>query len=376
MFWHARTHYTRHMGMSITPSTGPAATLPDGRQLRQRLLTAAAVVALAGAAVAALPGLSGVRERFASASPGWLAAILLLELASCLAFVAVFRGVFCRRLGWRSSYHLGMAAQGTNVLLPAGGASGLALGAWVLNHIGVPGRELGVRSVAFFVLTSAVNFGTAAVVGAALALGVLAGGGPLLLTAGPALLAALAMLVVATSPRVLPEPRGANGRADRLLGAVHGALSDGVREAGRLLASGNPLIVAGAIGYMFFDVAALGAAFAAVATLPSIGLLLLAYVLGQLGGLLPVPGGVGGADGGLIAALVIYGIPLAEAAAAVLAYRAFQLGLPAVLGTLAATRLPGVLNERLDRNVPMREPLVGPAPLAVAPSAAAGVPVA
>ena len=363
------------MGMSIAPSTGPAGTLPDGRHLRQRLAAAAATVALAGAAVAALPGLSGVRERFASASPGWLAAILVLELGSCLAFVAVFRGVFCPRLGWTSSYHLGMAAQGTNVLLPAGGASGLALGAWVLNHMGVSGRQLGIRSVAFFVLTSAVNFGTAAVIGAALALGLLAGGVPLLLTAGPALLAAIAMAAVAAIPK-LPQLRRAGGRAHRVFVSVHGALNDGVREAGRLLASGNPLVVAGALGYMAFDVAALGAAFAAVATLPSIGLLLLAYVLGQLGGLLPVPGGVGGADGGLIAALVIYGIPLGEAAAAVLAYRAFQLGLPAVLGTLAATRLPRVFNERMDGGEPVREPLIVPAPLTVGAGVGSRLPVA
>ena len=64
-------------------------------------------------------------------------------------------------------------------------------------------------------------------------------------------------------------------------------------------------------------------------------MLLLAYVVGQLGDLIPLPGGVGGADGGLIAALVLYGTPLSSAAAAVLAYRAFQLGLPALLGGLA-----------------------------------------
>ncbi len=116
---------------------------------------------------------------------------------------------------------------------------------------------------------------------------------------------------------------------------------------------------------MCFDVAALGAAFAALGSLPPIGVLLLAYVLGQLGGLLPLPGGVGGADGGLIAALAVYGIPLAEAAAAVLAYRAFQLGLPALLGTLAVTRMPDVLAIRLDG-----EEITGNAGAARAPVAA------
>jgi uncharacterized membrane protein YbhN (UPF0104 family) len=95
-------------------------------------------------------------------------------------------------------------------------------------------------------------------------------------------------------------------------------------------------------------VAALAATFAAIGAVPPVGVLLLAYVVGQLGNLIPLPGGVGGADGGLIAALVLYGTPLSGAAAAVLAYRAFQLGLPALLGGLAVLRLPGVVERAPD----------------------------
>jgi uncharacterized membrane protein YbhN (UPF0104 family) len=47
---------------------------------------------------------------------------------------------------------------------------------------------------------------------------------------------------------------------------------------------------------MAFDLLALGAAFAALGAPPPLGVLALAYVLGQLGGLIPLPGGVGGAD--------------------------------------------------------------------------------
>jgi uncharacterized membrane protein YbhN (UPF0104 family) len=112
--------------------------------------------------------------------------------------------------------------------------------------------------------------------------------------------------------------------------------------------SGNPQIIGGAIGYMAFDVAALAATFAAIGHVPPVGVLLLAYVVGQLGNLIPLPGGVGGADGSLIAALVLYGTPLGGAAAAVLAYRAFQLGLPALLGGLAVLRLPGVVERAPD----------------------------
>jgi uncharacterized membrane protein YbhN (UPF0104 family) len=62
-------------------------------------------------------------------------------------------------------------------------------------------------------------------------------------------------------------------------------------------------------------------------------------VAGQLGGLIPLPAGVGGTDGGLIGALVLYGSPLPEATAAVLAYRLFQLSVPAILGSVAFVQL-------------------------------------
>jgi uncharacterized membrane protein YbhN (UPF0104 family) len=318
----------------------PAAVdlLPDRRRLAVRLALVAGALGGLTVAVASLPGLGEVRNRLADAAPGWLVVAGALQVASCLAFVAAFRGVFCRRLPWRLSYQVGMAAQGTNVLLPSGGAGGLALAAWALRQAGMPLERLARRTVAFYVLTSSVNFFTAVVAGVALALA----GGALAWTAGPAVAAALVIGGVLAVPRLASRPR--TGRS----GLVLGALSHGIRDAVSLVRAGNPLVLAGAIGFMAFDLLALGAAFEAIGALPPLGVLALAYVLGQLGGLVPLPGGVGGADGGLIAALALYGTPLGAAAAAVLAYRAFQLGLPALLGALAVVRLPRALERAPD----------------------------
>jgi uncharacterized membrane protein YbhN (UPF0104 family) len=107
---------------SDEPAAG--AFLPDRRRLAVRLALVAGGLAALTFAVTSLPGLADVRDRLSGASPGWLAAAAFLQLASCLAFVAAFRGVFCHRLPWRLSYEVGMAAQGTNVLLPSGGAGG------------------------------------------------------------------------------------------------------------------------------------------------------------------------------------------------------------------------------------------------------------
>ena len=93
---------------------------------------------------------------------------------------------------------------------------------------------------------------------------------------------------------------------------------------------------AGAAGYMLFDVAMLGVCFAAFGlAVPPAGVLLMAYLIGQLGGLIPLPGGVGGVDGGLIGTLVLYGAGATAAATAVLAYRAIVLLLPLALGVPA-----------------------------------------
>jgi uncharacterized membrane protein YbhN (UPF0104 family) len=341
------------MAPVLSPTTpAPAAVdlLPDRRRLALRLAVAAGVLAALAVAVASLPGLDEVRGRLAGAAPGWLGVALALEVASCLAFVVALRGVFCRRLPWRLTSAVGMAAQGANVLLPAGGTSGLALAAWALRRSGMPAGRLARRTVAFYVLTSSVNFATAVLAGGLLALGVLAGGHSLLLTAGPAAGAAAVIAAVLALPWLLARTtrRPRTGRIGRAVAVVESALSGGIADARLLVRTGNPQIVGGVIGVMVFDVAALGAAFLALGELPPVGILLLAYVLGQLGSLLPVPGGVGGADGGLIAALVLYGSPLSTTAAAVLAYRAFQLGLPALLGSLAILRLPAVLQRAPD----------------------------
>jgi uncharacterized protein (TIRG00374 family) len=359
---------------------GPSTRVPEplpGDLRTGRLARRAAELGVLGLVTAllitTLPGLGDVRERFADAQLVWLLAVAALELASCLAYVVAFRGVFCARLSWRFSYEIGMAEQATNVLIPAGGVGGLALGAWALRQGGMSTNHIARRSVAFFVLTSAPNFVCAAVFGSILATGLVPDAGPGALTIVLAGLAWAAIVLVALLPRILERldpavhapARGHESRVARLRrvlrqGAVTAAA--GVQDAVELVRSREPMALAGAIGYMAFDVAALAAAFAAFGGTPGIATFVFAYVIGQLGGLIPIPGGIGGTDGGLVAALTIYGSPLSQAAAAVLAYRAFQLGIPAILGsiafvqlrrTLARSEAPAALCEPIDEPLPV-----------------------
>jgi uncharacterized membrane protein YbhN (UPF0104 family) len=69
---------------------------------------------------------------------------------------------------------------------------------------------------------------------------------------------------------------------------------------------------------------------------PPLTLALMGYLVGQFGGLLPIPRGIGGIDGGLHGALVVYGLPTATA---ILAYGVILFWLPLVLGAAAFVSL-------------------------------------
>jgi uncharacterized membrane protein YbhN (UPF0104 family) len=62
-----------------------------------------------------------------------------------------------------------------------------------------------------------------------------------------------------------------------------------------------------------------------------------------------VPGGIGGVDAGLVGTLALYGVSLASATGAVLAYRAIALWVPAVVGGLAFIALRRTLRDEADQ---------------------------
>ena len=315
-------------------------------QGRRRLIEIGVFVALLIGAVFALPGLGDLRDRLAGADPRLIAVAAILEVGSCLAFVAAFRGVFSRQLSWRFSYKVGMAEQAANVLLPTGGAGGLALGAWALRRIGMPAERIGRRTVAFFLVTSSINFIAVVIAGIAVGFGLLPGERAMAMALVPAAITAVGILGVVLAPRLLDGAEaGEGGRLRRAVASGRGHLAGGIRDAVRLLGSGRPSVTFGAVGYMALDVAALAVAFAALGGgAPGLGGFVLAYTLGQLGGIVPVPGGVGGTDGGLILAFGLLGTPIAITGAAVIAYRVFQLGVPAILGIAAFGSLRRSLN--------------------------------
>jgi uncharacterized membrane protein YbhN (UPF0104 family) len=330
----------------IEPERIGAEPLPEEfspSRLRQSLFILAGVALVVVAVVVLVPGLASLRDRFAGAQPTWLILAALLQVLSCASYVLIFRAVFCQRMSWRTSTEIGLSELAANSVLSVGGAGGLALGAWILRRGGVAPGHIGRRTVAFFLLTSLANVGFLTLGGIALATGALPGSPSLLLGLIPALVGILA-IALALASRPLAHLLARRTERDRVETVLRG-VGDGVGEAVALLRTGDLKLVVGAAGYMLFDVAMLGVCFAAFGNdVPPVGVLLLAYIIGQLGGLIPIPGGLGGVDGGLIGTLIVYGVNATDAAVAVIAYRGLLLSIPAILGLPALA----VLRRRLQ----------------------------
>ena len=195
-------------------------------------------------------------------APGTIGRADLLEGLSFASYVVMFGPIFCTGLSWRRSWQIGGSELAMGSLVPASGAGGLALGAWVLHRGGMDGQRIARRSVAFFLIESGVNFLAVALLGTALAVGLFGPELSLWLTAFPAAMAALALAAVAAIPRLGPgrPPGPESSRLRRGLNGTRRAVIDGTAEALRILRSGNRHVLAGSVGYWAFDMRSSGRA--------------------------------------------------------------------------------------------------------------------
>jgi uncharacterized membrane protein YbhN (UPF0104 family) len=332
-----------------TVAAGVAEELPSElapNRLRRALAVLAAVAVLVVAAIELLPGVGDVRARFTNAGPGWIALAALLEIVSALCYVLAFRFAFCSRMSWSASYKIAMSGLGANSVLPAGGAGGLVLGAWALRRGGMPSEQIAKKTVAFFLLTSAPNVGLLIVLGLALSVGLVPGHVGVALALIPPAVAAAAVAgtlwLGRATARAHRRATAASGLRAKALPAFR-ATADGVGDALAMLRSWDPRLLGGLVGYLAFDILVLSTAFTALGATPPLAVLAVAYLIGQLGNLVPLPGGIGGVEGGLVGALVVYGVDAVPATTAVLLYRVLQLWIPAGLGAIAFLQLRSML---------------------------------
>jgi uncharacterized protein (TIRG00374 family) len=315
---------------------------------RTRLLIASAtvVVVLIGLYFL-IPKLAGLRQTWGQlrrGDPLWFAAGGALELLSIAGYAALFRTVFGRgvpRIDWRVSLEIPLAGIAAIRLVAAAGAGGVAVTVWALRRAGMSAEVIACRMVASLVVQYSVYLGALIVCGLGLWAGVFAGGGSVPITLAPAAIAAVMAVTIiglALMPRDIEQRvgrfvdrPGVQGWIATRLAKAPAALGSGVRTAADL-ARQRRLGLLGAVAYWGFDIAVLGVCFHAFGTVVPVAVLVQGYFLGTLGNLLPLPGGIGGVEGGMIGAFVAFGIPARSAVVAVLAYRAISFWLPTLPG--------------------------------------------
>jgi putative heme transporter len=316
------------------------------------------VAAIAGFIQFVVPQLSALGptlHRLRAADPKWLGFGIVLEALSLAGYVALFRTIFsCHgvRIGWKASYQITMAGVVATKLFAAAGAGGVALTVWALRASGLSAHAVARRVLMFEFFLYGVYASTLVVVGVGLRSGLLSGSAPWTLTIAPAVLALIAIGLL-LSMRWLPndferrmKPLAGARRGRRLLArlssapwAVHDALGIGFS----LIRERKPGLI-GALAYWGFDIATLWACFHAFGSPPPVAVIVMAYFVGALANTLPLPGGLGGVEAGMVGAFLAFGTHASLAILAVLSYRLISFWLPTVPGAAAYLQLRRTVN--------------------------------
>ena len=341
----------------LAPSSGDTLAEPEGRPAPARPIGRRALLgsALLGAAAIGglyvllpqLAGLSDTWQRINHGDPAWLAVAVLFEILSFGAYVALFRVVFAdhnRRIDLRASYEITMAGLAATRLFALAGIGGIALTTWALRRSAMTRREVARRMTAYLVLVYGVFMVALIVGGIGLRLGLLPGPAPFALTVVPV---AFAGCVIALAIGLAGLPADIERRVRRLerrlrvpprvrnaVAVAPALVAEGVRAALALMRR-RPLSLVGAVAWWGFDIAVLWAAFQAFGGTPSVAVIVVSYFVGMVANTLPFPGGIGAVEGGMIGALIGFGVAPGLAIVAVLSYRAIAFWLPTIPGVIA-----------------------------------------
>jgi putative heme transporter len=320
------------------------------RQLLATVLFIVSAVAFMYFGLPRIVGLQDTWNRIQRGDLAWFAVAAVLELCSFAGYVALFRVVFVRgagRIDWRESYQITMAGLAATRLFASAGAGGIALTVWALRRSGMHARVAACRMIAFMALLYGVYMATLVIDGVGLYLGVIPGPAPFGITIVPAIFGAVVIvlfLAVSLLPRDfdrLAARWSRGGRVGRFAGQIAAApatASTGVRTALGLVRDRNPHLL-GAVAWWGFDIAVLWACFHAFGASPPKGVIVMAYFVGMIGNTLPLPGGIGGVEGGMVGAFSAFGVDAGVAFVSVLAYRVFAFWLPTLPGAVAYLQL-------------------------------------
>jgi uncharacterized protein (TIRG00374 family) len=330
---------TRRDTDSDAPPT--ASEAPQTAGLLRRVAIGIAIIVLVLAAFWLLAPHVGFLEdtwkKVRQGDPVWLIAAVALEILSFMGYVWVFNAT-TRRSGLRlprfTSWRIVLAGVAATRLLATAGAGGIASTTFALRRQGLDARHAGATVAAQIAIVYVWFILLIAVTGLVL---FLFGRGHAAITIIPAGIAAL-ILVVAflgrSGLRKLADVSSRReGRIARALAAVPAILDEGIHNVSRLVRERDVAIFGGALWWIA-DAGVLWAACHAFGASPHVIEIMMAYLLGQVANLLPIPGGLG-VEAGLLGMMLAFGIPGGVAVLASLLQRLISTWLPAVPGALA-----------------------------------------
>jgi uncharacterized membrane protein YbhN (UPF0104 family) len=274
----------------------------------------------------------------------WLLAALALETLSEIGYVVAWRQIVDPERvlerdgrGRRLDTRLAWAQLGGGLLVPAGSFSGVGAGAVLLHRCGLPLKTVTEREFNLSFLNTAIDALALIAFGVLLGLGIFAGRNDLTLTIVPAVVAGILLgAAIAIAHRADQFAARLEGRRPRVAAGI-ATIARAVEDTGKLVfGRGDWRTLFGALVYLFFDVLVLWTAFFALHahSVPAFAPVLMAYIIGALGGSLPLPAGLG-AIGGIGGCLILYGAGRNVAVGAAVVYGAIGLVVPFVGGLLA-----------------------------------------
>jgi hypothetical protein len=277
----------------------------------------------------------------------WVVGAIAIEVLSETGFVISWRGVVDpeRTLerdgrGRRMDQRVAWAQLGGGLLLPGGTLGGIGVGAWFLHRFGMPPKQIAERQFNLSFLNTAISALALIVFGIGLAAGIFPGQANLLLTLLPAAVAAIGIVAALLIARRAGEYAGRLRAKHPKIATSITTLADAVADTRSLFRGGAWTSVLGAVIYLGLEVVVLWSAFLAIHAqpVPGFAVVLMAYIIGALGGSLPLPASIG-TIGGIAGMLIAYGVDHNPAVAAVLLHQAIGLIVPLTGGAIAYTAL-------------------------------------
>ena len=318
------------------------------RHLQGRALKVLAFLVVVYAVLKLIPALTQALHTLEHAAWEWLLALFALEILSEVGYVVAWSAIVDPQnvlgrggRGRRMDEHVAWAQLGGGLLLPGGSWGGMGMGALILHRFGMSTNVITERQFNLSFLNTGIDALALLVFGVGLATSLFAGEGNLLLTLLPA---AVAGAGIAAALFIAPRVGARAGKLEAKHGKIARAITSivaAVDDTKRLLIHrGAWTPVLGVMAYLGFDVLMLWCAFFAVHAnpVPGFAIVIMAYIIGALGGSIPLPAAAG-TIGGMAGMLILYGVPHNTALAAVLLHQSIGLLVPLIGGAIAYTIL-------------------------------------